>query len=345
MLTLVNYSKHSILSISDSCFNASFIPDLCYICYRKSNYTFINHNNKDITYCAEPYYWSEQILYNTRTQEKRILTTYDRCAGCKLRGLEDARFIKWNDKYYVTVTKPNIVNGQLIGTMTLLTLDKQLNIIEHCSLNTNSKIEKNWQPIEVLPYVYVYSYKPFTLLNINTSKVTYVSNNDQQIAFRGSTPICSYGEYNICLVHTHTNRKYVHYVVLFDNGMNILKISNEFCFFGARIEFCTGMKVNDDLSVELLVSVNDIITYSVVITHDILHCLLNDKLSDVHIDTSNYDRFLQDALTIDNKLATACLSTYSKNKEILTNVLCSDNSIISNDVYLKKILYYRVKSL
>lgn len=129
MLVLVNYSKYSILPIAESCFNASYVPDLCYVCYRKSNYTFIEYGNTDITYCTEPYVWSEQVLYNTQTKEKRILTTYNKQTGSYWRGFEDARFIKWNNEYYVTVTEPNVVNGQMTGTIILLKLDKHLQII------------------------------------------------------------------------------------------------------------------------------------------------------------------------------------------------------------------------
>lgn len=197
----------------------------------------------------------------------------------------------------------------------------------------------------MLAYHYVYSYKPFTLLNINTGKVTYNENNNQTVMFRGSTPICRYDKYNIGLVHTHVNRKYIHYIVLFDNEMNILKVSNEFCFFGARIEFCTGMKVNSDLSIELLVSINDVITYNITITQDIVQKLLNGTLTNITNDTVNYDRFVRDALTNNNKLAAVCLSTYSQNKELLIDVMLNTNDVLSNNMKLKKILYYRIKSL
>lgn len=329
MLALVNYSKYRVLQIAESCFNASYVPDSCYICYRKSNYTFVKHDNKDEMYCTEPYVWSEQVLYNTQTKEKQILTTYNKQTGSKWRGFEDARFVKWNDEYYVTVTEPNVVNGQQTGTMTLLKLDKHLKIVSQYKLQTNTKIEKNWQPIETLTYNYVYSYKPFTLLNVDTGKLTYNENNNQTVMFRGSTPICRYDKYNICLVHTRVNGRYVHYIVLFDNEMNILNVSNEFCFFGARIEFCTGMKVNSDLSVELLVSINDVITYNITVTQDVVQNLMNCALTSVTNDTVDYDRFVRDALTIDNKLAALCLSTYSQNKELLTEVLCSTDDILS----------------
>lgn len=116
-------------------------------------------------------------------------------------------------------------------------------------------------------------------------------------------------------------------------------------FFGARIEFCTGMKVNSDLSIELLVSINDVITYNITITRDIVQKLLNGTLTNITNDTVNYDRFVRDALTINNKLAAVCLSTYSQNKELLIDVMLNTNDVLSNNMKLKKILYYRVKSL
>lgn len=113
MLILSNYATYKCLPVSESCFNASFVPDSSYVCYRKSNYSFIYCNSKDITYCNEPYFWSEQILYDTHKNSKRILTTYNKSTSDKWRGFEDARCVKWNNKLYVTVTEPSVVNGQL----------------------------------------------------------------------------------------------------------------------------------------------------------------------------------------------------------------------------------------
>lgn len=219
--------------------------------------------------------------------------------------------------------------------MVLLKLDTELNIVEQYKLNTNAKIEKNWQPIEAMPYTYVYSYRPFTLLNISTDKIIYSKRNDQTTVYRGSTPICKYGDYNIGLIHIRKNGKYVHHFVLFDSKLNILKITNEFTFFGVNIEFCTGMRVNTDMSIDLLVSVNDIITYHVMLNRNIIDDLLNDRLHDNVSEATDYDELVRDAINIHNNMAVMCLSTYSRNKELVIDAMLNVDDAHIN-VNLKK---------
>lgn len=194
-----------------------------------------------------------------------------------------------------------------------------------------------------MPYNYVYSYKPFVLLNIETGKQEQIVQNNQQIQYRGSTQICRYLDGYLSLVHTRDNGKYMHYLVMYDSHMRIVKISNAFTFFGVNIEFCTCMKVNNDSTITLLVSVNDVLTYSITIDTHIITKIFIDALNNTS-DTVNYDIFIKDALSVKNYFAAMCLTTYSKNKELIIETLCNANDLCK-DLTLKQIVVRHVQSL
>ena len=70
------------------------------------------------------------------------------------------------------------------------------------------------------------------------------------IDLRGGSQIIPYGDYRFCLVHetyltnSEAGRKdgvYRHRFIVWDNEWNIVKVSQQFSFLNASVEFAVGM--------------------------------------------------------------------------------------------------------
>jgi hypothetical protein len=120
----------------------------------------------------------------------------------------------------------------------------------------SSYCEKNWMPIEDLPYHYVKWTNGTEVVkyNIETGKTEQAAISHWRelgcIALRGGSQVIPFGEYRFCLVHetflkrSPVDRKdatYRHRFVVWDKDWNIVKVSRQFSFMEAEIEFAVGM--------------------------------------------------------------------------------------------------------
>lgn len=181
-------------------------------------------------------------------------------------GLEDARLVKWNGKFYLCGTRRDTENTG-IGRMELSEI-----VVEHAySKEVNryripapgddsSYCEKNWMPILDLPYHFVKWTNPTEIVKFDieskTCKTVLLKDSNVNISndLRGGSQIISWNEGYLGVVHqayhTYPNNKfdneYKQQFIFWDSEWNIVKYSPQFTIMGSRIEFVSGLTICGD---------------------------------------------------------------------------------------------------
>ena len=123
-------------------------------------------------------------------------------------GLEDARLVRWDDKfYYCGVRRDTTTNG--VGRIELSEIynSEEISRKRISVTDKNSYCEKNWMPIIDQPYHFVKWTNPTEVvkvdINNNTSETTHlVENNiDFKRDIRGGSQVIPYGDYHIAIIH------------------------------------------------------------------------------------------------------------------------------------------------
>ena len=187
-------------------------------------------------------------------------------------GMEDARLVKWNGKYYGTgVRRDTTTNG--VGRMELQELDidkenwtaKEVSRVRiEAPVNKDSYCEKNWMPILDKPFHYVKWTSPTEVIEADAvtgeSKqlsVTQgvVSPTDQ----RGGSQVLKWGKHYIAITHEvvlyknylkQKNGTYRHRLCVWDKDFKLVGLSESLSFLDGQIEFvCGAAVVNKNLLV------------------------------------------------------------------------------------------------
>lgn len=181
-------------------------------------------------------------------------------------GLEDVRLVKWDNKLFASgVRRDTTPNG--VGRMELSCIqeDEQNNIKEISRFriptpgDDSSYCEKNWMPILDQPYHYVKWCNPTEIVQVDPDTKTCVTiKTGQPVSYnqdlRGGSQVIPYKDGYLALVHvvnlftSEAGRKdgiYRHVFVYWDKNFDLIKISKQFNFMGADIEFCAGMAIKD----------------------------------------------------------------------------------------------------
>jgi hypothetical protein len=178
-------------------------------------------------------------------------------------GLEDCRIVRWNEKLYVTGVRRDL---DTIGTgrMELSEIQMTENNAKEISQrripvpgdDRSEYCNKNWMPILDMPFHYVKWTNGTTVVKYNaetnTTDIVFLKDwKDLGCGdLRGGSQIIPFGDYRMCVVHetflynSEAGRKdgtYRHRFVVWDKNWNLLKISPQFSFMEAKIEFCCGL--------------------------------------------------------------------------------------------------------
>jgi|688.fasta_scaffold24839_3 FkbM family methyltransferase len=178
-------------------------------------------------------------------------------------GLEDCRIVRWNNKLYMTGVRRDL---DTIGTgrMELSEIEFTENGVKEVSQHRipapppdQEYCNKNWMPILDMPYHYVKWTNGTEIVryNIDTNTTETVLRRDWKdfgtTDLRGGSQIIPLGDnYRFCLTHetyltqSAAGRKdgvYRHRFIVWDKEWNIVKVSRQFSFMNAEIEFAVGM--------------------------------------------------------------------------------------------------------
>lgn len=190
-------------------------------------------------------------------------------------GEEDARLVKWDDKYYATgVRRDTTTTG--VGRMELseLEVDKQSWTAKEVSrlripapVDENSYCEKNWMPVIDKPFHYIKWSSPTELVKTfpdMPARCEQVSVNPGVVPEtdqRGGSQLIKWGNYYIAISHEvvlfknymkQKNATYRHRICVWDENFVLVGVSPQnWAFLDGQIEFCAGAAEYDG---DLLIS-------------------------------------------------------------------------------------------
>lgn len=216
-------------------------------------------------------------------------------------GMEDARLVKWNGKYYGTgVRRDTTTNG--VGRMELqeLKIDKKAFTAKEVSrvrieapIDKDSYCEKNWMPILDRPFQYVKWTSPTEVVKADSksgkSQQLYVNEGVKASADqRGGSQVLKWGDYYIAITHEvvlfknylkQKNGTYRHRLCVWDEKFNLIGLSPEsWSFLDGQIEFvCGAAVVNENLVVGF--GFQDNAAFVLEIPQDLVNKMIEEALS------------------------------------------------------------------
>ena len=173
-------------------------------------------------------------------------------------GLEDARLVRWDNKLYLTgVRRDTTTNGEGRMELSCIEGNKEVSRVR-IEPPTYSYCEKNWMPINDLPFHYVKWTNPTEVVKVEGNKAEtihlgkpFYSERD----LRGGSNVIRVGDTRIAINHQtqfwrnkQGNKEaiYTHNFIVWDLDWNVIKVSREFNFIGGLIEFACGLAETDD---------------------------------------------------------------------------------------------------
>ena len=186
-------------------------------------------------------------------------------------GMEDARLVKWDGKYYGTgVRRDTTTNG--VGRMELqeLEIDKKAFTAKEISrvrieapIDKASYCEKNWMPILDRPFQYIKWTCPTEVVEADpttgeSKQLSVVEGAMANADQRGGSQVIQWGEYYIAITHEvvlfknylkQKNGTYRHRLCVWNKDFKLVGLSPEsWSFLDGQIEFvCGAAVVNDKL--------------------------------------------------------------------------------------------------
>jgi len=321
---LANYVDiKNVVTSRPACNGSLFIKDgKHFLIARETNYSFIFENElikpvgTNNTYSNQNLFEIDKNTCNAKFIKCISSPTVEERTWA-YSGNEDVRIIN-DTALRMSYTKTNNTHTFCINTAVL---DENFNIVNEHAIMTQQKIEKNWQPIEGIAAEYVYSYKPFRLINVLTSKFIEKDNTFDDF-YRGSSPIIRYKNYMIGIIHKSVNtpseRRYYHYFVMFDNNMNLMKISKPFLFIGANIEFNVSL-LNENNDLSIIFSIYDNLCYYCKVDEKLLTAIFENKLNNADYSFADvHKKFYFDSLKNGNIRNAICMSTFTNDPNIMS---------------------------
>jgi hypothetical protein len=201
--------------------------------------------------------------YDIKNYQRVDTSKLDKKPVWEFIGLEDARLVRWDNRLFMCgVRRDTKTNGE--GRMELSEIVDGVEInrfrIEPPN-NPNSYCEKNWMPILDKPFHFIKWSNPTEVVEVDLdnlkSKTVYMSPNFKQLKrdIRGGSQLIKIDNYYVAVTHevdlwnTKHGKKdgrYYHRFVIWNENFEIIKVSDEFNFMTAGVEFCCGITQHDD---------------------------------------------------------------------------------------------------
>ena len=210
------------------------------------------------------------------TRLSKINTTkYDKPPLWDFIGQEDVRLFRWEDKLYTCGVRRDIDE---IGTGRMEMCEVELDGEEFVEVTRDrievpekeGYLEKNWMPVLDMPYHFLRHADPVELVKVdcknNNCKPVIKKDWSEKISntklktgdLRGGSQVIPFGEYRLCITHecffphhpvgNGKDAHYHHRFVFYDKDWNIVKVSKQFKFMDAMIEFNCGLtEIGEDL--------------------------------------------------------------------------------------------------
>lgn len=213
---------------------------------RTKNYICILNDNLDIINCN---------LVDTSRFDKEPIWDF--------HGLEDARIVKWDNKFYLTGVRrdTNSIGSGRMELSEIVITDEKVEEVSRLRIpipgegENVSYCEKNWMPILDKPYHYVKWSNPTSVVkyDINTGEthsIIETSYTPLPHDLRGGSQVIPYKDGYLGLNHItylfntiagRRDGKYRHQFTYWDKNWNHIKRSSVFSFLSGKVEFSCGM--------------------------------------------------------------------------------------------------------
>lgn len=246
-LRCLNY----VLYHSETCRNSHVWGPLVYL-----------HPENDITLTTYNYVLQLDSDYNTQHFCSVDTSKFDVPPKWEFVGLEDCRIFDWENKLFLCgVRRDTTTNGQ--GRMELSEIAAEGPIMKEISRQRipapppdTEYCNKNWMPILDIPYHFIKWTNPTDIVEYDPKTKETKSvfqgafHNLGTIDLRGGSQVLRYKDHFIAFCHeshlyqSQCGRKdatYRHRAVVWDENFRLVRVSPEFSFLNAKIEFCVGL--------------------------------------------------------------------------------------------------------
>jgi predicted GH43/DUF377 family glycosyl hydrolase len=241
--------------------------------------------------------------YNLENQQYDFIDTskHDVEPLWEFVGLEDARIVIWDNRTFLCgVRRDTTTNG--VGRMELSEIidGKEINRYRIEPPSGYTYCEKNWMPVVDLPFHFVKWTNPTEVIKVNLETLSSetVILKEQPILkglnrdLRGGSQVISYKDHYLAITHevnlwnnqkSNKDGQYYHRFILWDKQWNVVKVSEDFKFLGANIEFCCGLTQKED---ELLMTFgfHDSSSFLLKAKTDFIDSFLDGNTKDVKIE-------------------------------------------------------------
>lgn len=173
-------------------------------------------------------------------------------------GLEDIRIFYFDEKYYynATIMDTNrllhVTTSQLYPIEdTNYELQRPIIVPTHYDVEQIKIPEKNWSFVKYNNELcMVYTWFPLQIgkIDYTTNQLTLIESNIMPEYFRhtrGSTPGYIINNEIWFVVHNAIEKEYLHFFVVFDLQMKLIRYSELFKFDNCKVEFCISLIVYD----------------------------------------------------------------------------------------------------
>ena len=199
------------------------------------------------------------INFKILSQNKVDTSKFDKDPLWAYVGLEDARLVKWKDKFYLSGTRRDTTDygqGRIELSEIIFDSDKIIEINRTrlpAPGNNDSYCEKNWMPVLDKPFYFVKWTNPTEVVkfDIDNQSTTTTVLNDYNYAvnlanLKGGSHLVPWNGYYLAIVHESQydeteSAHYLHRFVVWDQQFNLKMVSDTFIFMDGSIEFCCGM--------------------------------------------------------------------------------------------------------
>lgn len=225
---------------------------------------YLNPEN-DVTLTTTNYFGELNDDFSFRYYEKVNTSEFDVKPLWEFVGLEDARVVRWDNKFYLSgVRRDTTENGQGRMELSEISIDNKIKEISRWRIPAPapdiSYCEKNWMPILDIPYHYLKWCNPVEVVKVNpimkTCETVFLGDRlnftkDQ----RGGGQVIPFEDGYLTLTHetdlynSEAGRKdgtYRHKFSYWSKDWKLLKSSQAFTFMGAKIEFACGLAEHRD---------------------------------------------------------------------------------------------------
>ena len=213
----------------------------------------------------------------------RVNMTLDTDPTWNFVGLEDARLFEWDDELYLCGVRRDCYDDKGKGRMELCNIEFVDNEWKEKSRHPipapgddGSYCEKNWMPVNDMPFHFVKWCNPTQVVKFdmekNTTEVAFEDTSDRKPFkrdFRGGSQVIRINDnQRMAFVH-ETNllrdpfgRKdgdYSHRVLIWDNDWNLIHVSRNFHFLGTYYDHVTNTDYNIEFVTGMAMTGNDVL--------------------------------------------------------------------------------------